>query len=43
MRIFLQGDSRMDVGRHKGIDPEQSLRRTTNSRSYNLRNHFFRI
>lgn len=37
MRIFLQGDNVWTWQSHKGIDPEQSLAGTTNSRSYNLR------
>lgn len=37
MRIFLQGDNVWTWQSHKGIDPEQSLAGTTDSRSYNLR------
>lgn len=37
MRVFLQGDNVWTWQSHKGIDPEQSLAGTTNSRSYNLR------
>lgn len=34
MRIYFQGDNLFTVQSHKGIDPEQSLGGTTNSRSY---------
>lgn len=33
-RIYFQGDNLFTVQSHKGIDPEQSLAGTTNSRSY---------
>lgn len=37
LKIFLQGDNLITWQSHKGIDPEQGLAGTTNSRSYNLR------
>lgn len=37
IRIFLQADNLWTWQSHKGIDPEQSLAGTTNSRSYNLK------
>ncbi|MCB0375024.1 MAG: TonB-dependent receptor, partial [Sinomicrobium sp.] len=37
LRFFLQGDNLLTFQSHKGIDPEQSLAGTTNSRSFNQR------
>ena len=37
LRIFLQGDNLWTWQTHKGIDPEQGISGTTDSRSYNLR------
>ncbi len=37
LRVFLQGDNLLTFQSHKGIDPEQSIAGTTNSRSYNQR------
>ena len=37
LRIFFQGDNLLTFASHKGIDPEQSLAGTTNSRSYQQR------
>lgn len=37
LKIFLQGDNLWTWQSHEGIDPEQGLSGTTNSRSYNLR------
>jgi len=37
LRVFLQGDNLWTYQSHKGIDPEQSLAGTTDSRSYNQR------
>jgi hypothetical protein len=36
-RFYLQGDNLLTWQSHKGIDPEQSLAGTTDSRSYNQR------
>jgi TonB-linked SusC/RagA family outer membrane protein len=35
LRVYFQGDNLWTYQSHKGIDPEQSLSGTTNSRSYN--------
>ena len=35
LRIFFQGDNLATYQSHKGIDPEQSIAGTTNSRSFN--------
>jgi len=37
LRVYLQGDNLVTVQSHKGIDPEQSISGTTNSRSFNQR------
>lgn len=37
MKIFLQGDNLWTWQSHKGIDPEQGISGTTDSRSYNLK------
>ena len=34
LRIYFQGDNLLTFASHKGIDPEQSVAGTTNSRSY---------
>ena len=36
-RIFVQGDNLWTYQTHKGIDPEQSIAGTTDSRSYNMK------
>ncbi|MDA8596287.1 TonB-dependent receptor [Flavobacteriaceae bacterium] len=40
-RIYFQGDNLFTVQSHQGIDPEQSLAGTTNSRSYPQRIYSF--
>ncbi|WP_435262116.1 SusC/RagA family TonB-linked outer membrane protein [Tenacibaculum sp. nBUS_03] len=42
-RIYFQGDNLLTFQSHKGIDPEQSLAGTTNSRSFNQRIYSFGI
>lgn len=37
LRMYFQGDNLFTYQSHKGLDPEQSIAGTTNSRSYNLR------
>jgi len=37
LRLFFQADNLLTFQSHKGIDPEQSISGTTNSRSYNQR------
>jgi len=37
LRIYFQGDNLLTFQSHKGIDPEQSITGTTNSRSYQQR------
>ncbi|QSB26424.1 TonB-dependent receptor [Flavobacterium sp. CLA17] len=37
LRLYFQGDNLLTFQSHKGIDPEQNIGGTTNSRSYNLR------
>lgn len=37
LRLYFQGDNLWTYQSHKGIDPEQSIAGTTDSRSYNLR------
>ena len=43
IRLFLRGDNLFTWQSHKGIDPEQSLAGTTNSRSYILKTASFGI
>ena len=37
LKIYLQGENLWTWQTHKGIDPEQGISGTTDSRSYNLR------
>jgi hypothetical protein len=37
LRVYFQGDNLWTYQTHDGIDPEQSLDGTTDSRSYNQR------
>ena len=37
LRLYLQADNLFTIQSHKGIDPEQDLSGSTNSRSYNQR------
>ena len=37
LRLYLQADNLFTIQSHKGIDPEQDLAGSTNSRSYNQR------
>ncbi|OIV42114.1 SusC/RagA family TonB-linked outer membrane protein [Flavobacterium johnsoniae] len=37
LRLYFQGDNLFTFQSHKGLDPEQNLAGTTDSRSYNLR------
>ncbi|WP_152285529.1 SusC/RagA family TonB-linked outer membrane protein [Flavicella marina] len=37
LRLFMQGDNLFTWQSHKGLDPEQNLAGTTDSRSYNLK------
>ncbi|MEO6174579.1 MAG: TonB-dependent receptor [Flavobacterium circumlabens] len=37
LRLYFQGDNLLTFQSHKGIDPEQNIGGTTDSRSYNLR------
>ena len=41
VRLYFQGDNLLTYQSHKGIDPEQNLAGTTNSRSYNQRIYSF--
>jgi len=43
LRFYFQGDNLATFQSHKGIDPEQSLAGTTNSRSYNQKIFSFGI